>query len=920
MRKLFFLVLFLLPSVLSAQSVNVAKLRTEYMHHPMGIDMGHPRFSWILHSGDKGIQQKGYQILVASKADDLSAGQADMWNSNQVSSDQSINISYNGKSLKSNQTYYWKVRVKGDDGQWSNWSNIASFHTGLMSQSDWKGEWIGAPDTSISAPLLRKGFDVHKKVKSAYVFISGLGYYQLFLNGQKVGNHKLDPGTTNFNKRALYATYNVTKYLNSGANAIGVWLGNGYFKANPKTFKHYGNRPQLMFQMDITYADGSTAQIVSNTSWKTSPSPIVSNSVYNGEVYNAQKEQKGWDEPGFNDQKWSKAVHINAPKSRKLSAQLMPPIRATKTIYPKRMWEPKKGVYVFDFGQNFSGVPELFVNGGQGEKVIMKTAETTRRGMLQMEGKNTAGIVDTIDASSDRTAKARDIYILSGKPGTEVFKPQFTYQGFRYVQVEGYPGKPNLGSIAAQVVHSDVKKVGSFKSSDPLINRIHQNILWGQRSNLMSMPTDCDQRNERMGWMADGYLSAEEAIHNFDMAAFYTNWLNLMQDSQNKDGSVPDIVPDHKWLPGTKVGTPSWQVAYPLVTWYVHKYYGDNRVIKDHYQSLQKWMKYMASISHNYIITKGRGDWVPPERGGTPGDGSISLTSTGFYYKSAELMSKMAGILGKDQDKAKYAKLAQNIKNAFQQKFWNSQTKNYGDGSQTSNALPLYLGIVPGNRQQTVVQDLMNNIKLKHNDHIWAGILGTKALVDALPKYNESNVLYSMVNQKTYPGWGYMISKGATTLWERWGGYKYFGPAMNSLNHIMFGSIDEFFYKNLAGIQSSAPGFKKIRIQPEVQPGLNHAQASMKTIRGKVSSDWKREGNMVKMKVTIPANSSAEVSIPKAQLKGPFTVSENHQIVWSNHQFQHAPGISSANESNKYITFKVGSGKYNFSLKEESGE
>lgn len=326
-------------------------------------------------------------------------------------------------------------------------------------------------------------------------------------------------------------------------------------------------------------------------------------------------------------------------------------------------------------------------------------------------------------------------------------------------------------------------------------------------------------------------------------------------------------------------------------------------------------MNYMASIADDYIITQGRGDWVAPERSGAPGDGSIALTSTGYYYKSAVLMSKMAGVLGKNQDEVKYAQLADDINQAFQQKFWDDTVQTYGSGSQTSNAFPLYVGIVPENRQKTVLLNLIDNIKTKHNGHLWVGILGTKALVEVLPEYGKSNILYSMVNKTTYPGWGYMISKGATTLWERWGGYKNFGPAMNSLNHIMFGSIDEFFYKNLAGIQSAAPGFKKIHIRPDVQKGLNHAGASMQTIRGKVSSSWTRKGHTIEMNVTIPANSSARISIPKADLSGPFTVTESGKIIWADHTFQPVTGITSADENNDYITFEVGSGEYKFVLK-----
>ncbi len=915
---------FIVVKTTDAQSSSVAvkDLRTEYLHDPDGIDMAHPRFSWIIGSAQRGVSQRGYEILVATELSDLSPGKADMWDSQQVTSDKSVNVVYNGKKLESDKTYYWTIRVKDPNNQWSDWSRAAIFHTGLLNKSDWQGEWIGAPDTTISSPLLRKEFNLGKKVKSAHVFISGLGYYELYLDGEKVGNHKLDPGTSDFNKRALYVAYDVTNYLNKGDNAIGVWLGNGYFRMNRKRpFRYYGDRPQLMLQMNITYTDGSTVHVVSNTSWKVSASPIVANSVYDGEIYDARREKKGWDTPGYNDQSWSNAVDLKAPKTRKLSAQLMPPIRVEKRMYPIKMNQPVKNTYVFDFGQNFTGWPVLRVNGGEGERVVMKTAEVSRKDMVQMQGGNTTSIVDTIDNREDRSAKARDIYILSGKPGTEVYSPRFTYQGFRYVQVQGYPGKPNLTSVTADFVHTDVTKVGSFKCSNPLFNRIHHNVLWGQRSDLMSMPTDCPQRDERMGWMADADLSAEEAMHNFDMAAFYTNWINEIQDEQNTNGSVPDIVPDHKWLSGTHIGTPSWQVAYPLLVWYMHKYYGDNRIIEEHYNSLKKWMDYMKSISHDYIITRGRGDWVPPERGGTPGDHSIALTSTGYYYISANLMAHMAGILGRKSDSLKYAELAQHIKEAFNNRFWNKSKGDYNTGSQTSDVFPLYAGLVPKIHQQQVLNQIIENINLKHNGHLWVGILGVKALIEALPEYDKTNVLYKITDQRTYPGWGYMIAKGSTTLWERWGGYRYFNAGMNSLNHIMFGSIDEFFYKDIAGIRSLAPGFKKILIKPYVSKKMTYAEGSVKTIHGRVTSDWKKAGNSFILKVVIPANCNAVIDVPKTDLKPPYRLTESNKVIWENqNEMGKDDGVTNVTDAGKYLEVAAGSGTYKFILSGHSSD
>lgn len=921
---LFMLALFLVTAKSRAQSktVDVKDLRTEYLHNPDGIDMVHPRFSWVLDSDQRGIMQKGYQIVVASSMEDLDPGKADMWDSQQVSSDKSVNIAYQGKKLESDNTYYWRVRIQDQGGLWSSWSPDECFHTGLMQKADWQGEWIGSPDTTISSPLLRKEFNLNKTVKSAHVFICGLGYYELYLNGKKVGNHKLDPGTSNFNKRALYVAYDVTDYLNSGDNAIGVWLGNGYFRMSRKRpFRYYGDRPQLLLQMNITYTDGSTVHVVSNTSWKTSSSPIIENSVYDGEVYDARREKKGWDKPGYDDQNWQNAVRLKVPETRKLSAQLMPPIRVEKRMYPIKMTRPVKNIYVFDFGQNFTGWPVLRVNGGEGEMVVMKTAEVSRKDMVQMQGGNTTSVVDTIDNREDRSAKARDIYILAGKPGTEVYSPRFTYQGFRYVQVQGYPGKPNLTSVTADFVHTDVAKVGYFKCSNPLFNRIHHNVLWGQRSDLMSMPTDCPQRDERMGWMADADLSAEEAIHNFDMAAFYTNWINEIQDEQNPNGSVPDIVPDHKWLAGTHIGTPAWQVAYPLMVWYMHKYYGDNRIIKEHYNSLKMWMGYMKSISHGYIITKGRGDWVPPERGGTPGDHSIALTSTGYYYISANIMMHLAGIMGNESDSLKYSQLAQHIKNAFNNQFWNASKGYYNTGSQTSDAFPLYAGLVPKIHQQQVLNHIIENIDIKHDGHIWTGILGAKALIEALPRYDKTNILYKITDQRTYPGWGYMIAEGSTTLWERWGGYRYFNAGMNSLNHIMFGSIDEFFYKDIAGIRSLTPGFKKILICPYVSNKMTYADGAVKTIRGMVSSMWQKRGHSITLKVTIPGNSEAEIDIPKTDLRAPYQLTENGRLIWNNESYQHNDdGVTNVTDSEKFMKVNVGSGTYNFILRGQPSE
>jgi len=894
--------------------VNVISLRCEYDTNPLGVDTPAPRFSWIVQSENRGVAQTAYQILVASSLVPLENNTGDLWDSGKINSAQSVNVVYDGKQLRSGQKYYWKVRVWDEDNQPTPYSKSVSFQMGMLHASDWQGEWIGAPDTSITAPLLRKGFRINKPIKSAYASIVGLGYYEMYFNGSKVGKHVLDPGTTEYDKRILYETYDVSDYLKSGPNAVGVMLGMGYF--NHRTTIEYGKQPVLRLQLNITYTDGSTDQIVSDRSWKASAGPIQANSVYDGEIYDARQEKPGWSTADFNDRSWSNAVRVTSPGG-KLESQLMPAIKVTKTLRPVKLMNPEPGVYVFDFGQNMTGWPRLYVHGPAGTKVTLQSAEITNRDMANMRDTAVVGNPELVDTSPNRSAKARDIYVLKGADGAEVYEPRFTYHGYRYVQVEGFPGTPDLTSLEARVVHSAVKPVGQFSSSNILLDQTHENTLWGQVSNLFSMPTDCPQRDERMGWMGDAHLTAVEAMYNFDMANFYTNWLRDIQVSQQDSGFVPDVVPHHKY---SIKGTPAWQVAYPLVTWYTYQSYGDTRILKEHYDSLARWLQYMGETADGYIVRWGRGDWVPPKTGYQPQDGSVPITSTGYYYRSAEIMANMAEILGKSADARKYQRLAENIKAAFNKEFLNTSTHQYGSGSQTCNAFPLYLGMVPDDQEEGVVHNLVQDIMQQHDGHLSTGILGTKALVEALPAYGHSDVMYTVATRRTFPGWGYMLSKGATTLWERWGGYRYFGPRMNSLNHIMFGSVDEFFYRDLAGINPVQPAYAQIVIQPHVLGDLTSAQASVNTIRGKVASAWQTDGYSISLTVTIPGNSQAVVNIPKMGLAD-VQVEESGVPVFTKGSYSVGTlGITAATEHEDYVSVNVGSGTYHFVLSGTPGE
>ena len=901
---------------LSAQDIKACSLKVEYMEDPAGVNIPDPRLSWIPISSARGSKQSAWQIEVAGSVEDLLNSGPKVWDTGKTRSSNSVNIVYEGQPLETGQTYFWRVRLWDKNGEAGVWSDIAGFHVGPMNNSDWHGKWIGPADIKNSSPILRREFSLNKPVAEAYAYIVGLGYYELYLNGEKVGDHVLDPGTTDYSKRVLYSAYDVTDYLKSGSNAVGAWLGNGWFIHRMR--KQYEDRCQMIFQLIVKHTDGSVTMVVSDEDWKVSESPVVENSIYDGEIYDARKEKSGWNIAGYDDSGWKNAIQVKVPAGRKIDSQLMPPMRVVATLRAVRMWEPVKGIYLYDFGQDITGWPRIKVKGGEGNEVLIRTSPTTMQSIAIMKNQPVTGLTDTLDISPNRSSKARNIYILKGDNEGEIYEPRFTYQGFRYVQLEGYPGEPDLTTVEARVVYSDVPVEGTFSCSNSLLNQIHSNIIWGQLTNLHSVPTDTPHRDERLGWMGDGHLTAEEAILNFDMAAFYTKWLKDIQDDQNENGSVPDFVPHATG--GSLEGTPAWQVAYPLLVNYMYRYYNDKRIVEQHFNSLDKWMGYMKSISENMIIHKGRGDWVPPRLAYSPRDNSVSITSTGYFYESAVIMSELADLLGNDIKVQEYKKLAAEIKEAFNKKYFNPDDHTYGTGSQTSIAFPLYAGIVDDNVADKVANSLAKRISFDEG-HLQTGILGTKALVQVLPKFGMDEVLYNMAATVKFPGWGYMVAKGATTLWERWGGYRYFDAAMNSLNHIMFGSIDEFFYKDIAGIRPLKPGFEEISIAPKISGDLKSAGASVRTVKGRVSSSWGKVGNSTILNVEIPVGSSAIIKIPAGTRNGYNRLYESGVLIWENGKLvQQMDGIGKIKETDSNIEVETGSGSYGFRLNNPGGK
>ncbi|HXG33956.1 MAG TPA: family 78 glycoside hydrolase catalytic domain [Bryobacteraceae bacterium] len=847
------------------------ELRVEYLADPMGVDVAQPRFSWKLEHPERGQQQTAYQVLVSLEP---AVTSGDIWDSGRVASPESVHVVYGGKRLESGRTYYWKVRWWDKEGRASTYSRVARFHTGLLAASEWRGRWI------TGGGQLRKEFRLTGTPARAYAYISGLGYYELRINGRKVGDHVLDPGWTTYEKRVLYSTYDVTPYLRAGDNAVAVMLGHGW----------YGARA-LLLQMNIELEGGSRVEVVSDGTWKVHPGPVVSDSIYHGETYDARLETPGWDRPGFDDAGW-KAAGLADPPKGVLSAQMMPPIRVVETIVPLRVTNPRPGMWVYDMGQNFSGWVRLKVRGPRGTAVKLRHAE-----LLYDDG--------TINVENLRRARATDVYILRGDGKVEIYEPRFTYHGFRYVELTGYPGTPPPDAVRGRVVHTDVRPTGGFSCSNDVINRIQRLIYWGTKTNLHSVPTDCNQRDERMGWMADAHLYAETAMLNFDMPAFYTNFLRNIRDVQGEDGTVTDTVP-HKW--GQRPADPAWGSAYPLIAWYMYQYYGDRRILEEHYAGIKAWADFLHSKAEDGIVSYSYyGDWVPVRK--TPG----SLVSTFYYYWSTDLVARAAEILGRKEEAASYRKRAQAIAEAFHRKFYNAENRSYANGTQTANLLPLFLDIAPKEVRGAVWSNLVNDIVYENNTHLTTGIIGTKYLMPLLTRMNRSDLAYELASQTTYPSWGYMAENGATTLWELWQNKT--GPSMNSHNHPMFGSVGQWFYNALAGIQGG-PGFEQIRIEPQVVRDLRWASGSVETARGLVSSSWRRTEDGLRLEVTIPVGSQAEVHLPKLGFEA-VEVFESGRLIWDGQaQRGGAPGVTSVRQTERAVICATGSGRFVFELKE----
>ena len=901
-------------------SLKVEGLKCEYRVNPLGLDTPRPRLSWLLESPQRGQKQTAYQVLAASTPDLLSKDKGDLWDSGKVASGESAQVSYGGQPLRPGQRVYWKVRTWDREDRASSYSPAAWWEMGLLAPADWRAAWIiRKPTQSLSeaqmfgdhpAPLFRKEFLLEKKISRARVYVSGLGYYELRLNGQRVGDHVLDPGWTTYSKRVLYSTYDVTEQLKRGPNALGVMLGNGWF--NPLPLRLWGHinprdnltigQPRVIVQLMVDFADGSSQTIVTDESWKVGDGPILRNSVYLGEVYDARKEQPGWDRPGFADAAWAPVVSATESLGP-LKAQSAPPIRITRTLKPVKLTEPKPGVWVFDLGQNFAGWARLKVQGPAGTRVRLRYGELlypdgTLNGMTAVCGQVKQGgpnyRYDGVGAP--KTAWEMEEYILKGQ-GEEVYTPRFTFHGFRYVEVTGFPGKPTLSTLEGLRLDSDVAPAGSFTCSNERLNRIQQMVLWTELSNLFSVESDCPHR-EKFGYGGDIVAAGEMAILNFGMARFYGKAVEDLADAVRPNGGFTETAPfvgiSDEGL-GEGSGPVGWGTAQPFLLWRLFQYYGDRQLLEQNYDLTKRWIALLQSRAQDGILDNGISDHeslVPKPR---------ALTGTGFYYLNVKLFAHIARALGKDAEAAEAEALAETIKTAFNRKFLQPGTGRYGAATQACQAFALYLGLVPAEEKDRALDGLVRDIMDANKGHLNTGIFGTRFMLHALADSGRADVAFNIVNQRTFPGWGYMLENGATTLWEHWE----FSDNTFSHNHPMFGSVSEWFYKVPAGINPApdAVGFDKIVIRPQPVGDLDWVKASYDSMHGKVISEWTRKAGQFNLRVRVPVGATATVFLP---------AKEGTSVTEGGQPFDRAAGVQLLRREAGNAVLAIGSGDYEF--------
>jgi len=858
MKKICFLLAGIGWGVYSnAQSALPVNLQCEYLENPIGLDGATPRLLWQMDDERNGAFQSAYQVLVGTDSVKIAGGSGDCWDTGKVDGSARL-LTYGGKALRPFTKYYWTVALWDKDQQKTALAPVASFETGMMQISNWKGEWISdSKDVALKpAPYFRKEFHPSGKVKSARAYIAAAGLYELSINGQRVGNHRLDPMYTRFDRRTLYVTYDVTSLVSTNDVVLGVLLGNGWYNHQSTAVWYFDkapwrDRPKFCLDLRIKYEDGHEDIIKSGTDWKTTLSPIVFNSIYTAEHQDARLSQPGWDKPGFDDSKWKNTIPVNAP-SQNIVAQQLYPIRFVEEISPVKVSKLADLKWVYDLGRNISGISRISVKGERGTEIRLIHAER-----LNPDGSADQSNINVhYRPTDDKDPFQTDIYILNGE-GEETFWPHFNYKGFQYVEVTS--DKPvEITKLTGIFMHSDVPPVGKVTSSNEVLNKIWNATNASYLSNFQGYPTDCPQR-EKNGWTGDAHIACETGLYNFDGITVYEKWLADHRDEQQPNGVLSNIIPTSGWG-YTWANGPDWTSTIAIIPWNIYMFYGDSKLLSDCYPNLKRYVDHITDISPNGLTDWGLGDWVPVKS-----KSPKELTSSIYYFVDASILAKAAKLFAKEEDAQKYLALARKISNAINDKYLNRETGIYGEGLQTELSAPLMWGVVPEELKAKVAANLAQRV-IADNKHLDVGLLGTKAILNALSENGYADLANEVAAQETFPSWGWWIVNGATTLYENW---PIDAKSDISLNHIMFGEIGAWYYKALGGIKpdEAQPGFKNVLLEPHFVKGLNSFQSKHKGPYGEILSEWKRVGKKITFQLTVPANSSATLKLVGGEIK-----------------------------------------------------
>jgi alpha-L-rhamnosidase len=913
MKNLLF-ILLCFAFTAKAQPVSLIDLTCEHLTNPIGITEKQPRLSWKIATETRNIGQTAYEIRVAT-ANDFSKKSL-VWTSGKIASDASVLQPFKGV-VTSRTRYFWQVKIWTTDGQESAWSPTAFFETGFLSNAEWSAQWIElANDTTRYTPsvFLRKNVILKKKIQSARAYVTAHGFYELYLNGKKVGDDVLTPGWTSYSKRLQYQVYDVTNLLNEGINGIGALLGDGWYRGTlgwQSQWGFYGKKRSLLCQIHVKYADGSEEIVKSDGTWKANQDgPIRMSDIYNGETYDANKElspmgkkQTGWAQSNYDDDKWL-PVQIGNYSFDNLMASVSPPVKKIQELKPTRIFRTPKGTLVADFGQNMVGWVRLTIKGDKGTTVVMKHAEVLDKyGEFYMENM--------------RSAKVTATYILRGDVSDEIYEPRFTFFGFRYISIEGLPANTVLTAenLTGVVVHSEMTPMGDFSCSNPLINQLQHNIQWGQKGNFVDVPTDCPQRDERLGWTGDAQAFCRTATFNADVAAFFTKWLADVAADQRAGGEIPWVIPDvlNPLNSPTVKTSAGWGDVAVIAPWTMYQIYDDVQLLDKQYPSMKAWVEYIRKKSGDDLIWRGGsvfGDWLSymphPARASEPdGHTSRDYISTAFYAYSVKLTAQAAEVLGKKEDAALYNALFEKIKKVFITEFVTATGRTVSD-SQTSYVLALMFDLLPENLQPKAVGYLVEDIKNRSN-HLSTGFLGTPYLCKVLSDNGRADVAYDLLLQETYPSWLYPVKMGATTIWERWDGQKtdstFQDVGMNSFNHYAYGAIGDWMYRVVAGIELGKTGYKHILIQPQPTPRLTFAKAHFESNYGRIEANWERKDGKMRLNVRIPPNTTATITLPNAKIE---------QITEGGKKLPESSDFKNIRADGKAVKVEVGSGVYAF--------